>query len=55
VVVGDPNRKVFLRVIRRLLAPRAPALWLALHGLDFIGAEKRERFLRKIDAAMRAF
>jgi hypothetical protein len=54
-VVGDPNRKVFLRVIRRLLAPRAPALWLALHGLDFVGADKRERFLRKVDAAMRAF
>jgi NAD(P)H dehydrogenase (quinone) len=55
LVVGDPNRKVFLRVIRRLLAPRARASWLALHGLDFVGAEKRERFLRKVDTAMRAF
>jgi NAD(P)H dehydrogenase (quinone) len=53
--LGNPNRKVFMRGIRRLVAPSARTLWLAQYGQDYIDAAARERFLSKVDRRLREF
>jgi NAD(P)H dehydrogenase (quinone) len=53
--MGDPGRRVFMRGIRLLYAPKARAIWLAQYGMDSIDAAGRERFLRKVGERMRDF
>ena len=53
--VGNPNRKLFLRGIRRLLSPTVRTLWLAQYGMDYVDAAARERFLNKIEARLLSF
>ena len=55
LVLGDPNRKVFMRGIRHLFSPSARTLWLAQYGLDFIDAGTRARFLSKVETRLREF
>jgi NAD(P)H dehydrogenase (quinone) len=53
--LGNPNGKVLMRGIRRLLSPQVRTLWLARYGLDYIDNATRERFLKKVDMRMRSF
>jgi NAD(P)H dehydrogenase (quinone) len=55
LVVGDPNRKAFMRGIRHLVSPVARTLWLAQYGLDYIDAATRVRFLMRVDRRLREF
>jgi NAD(P)H dehydrogenase (quinone) len=54
-LIGDPNRSTLMRGIRMLYAPSARTLWLAQYGMDDITAEKRERFLQKVERKLREF
>jgi NAD(P)H dehydrogenase (quinone) len=54
-LMGDPNRRVFMRGIRHLFAPHVRTLWLAQYGMDAIDARKRERFLRQVESELRRF
>jgi NAD(P)H dehydrogenase (quinone) len=54
-LVGDPNRKVLLRGVRRLLAREASTLWLAQYGLDLADQTARHRFLNKVECKIRSF
>lgn len=49
--LGDPVRKVLMRGIRRLLAPRAAAEWHCLHHIDASTPAQRLRFLARVKAA----
>src|SRR5262249_2973674 len=53
--VGSPNRKFFLRGIRRLLSPHVRNAWLPLYGLDYVSQARREQFLKKVEDRMRSF
>jgi hypothetical protein len=55
VVVGDPNRKVFMRGLSRLVSRSSRKLWLAQYGMDSIGPEKRALFLRKVETSIGRF
>jgi NAD(P)H dehydrogenase (quinone) len=53
-LIFDPNRSTLMRGIR-LLFPRVPrAHYLAQYGMDSADAATRERFLRKVERALRA-
>jgi NAD(P)H dehydrogenase (quinone) len=54
-VFGNPNRKVFMRCIRRLISPKARTLWLARYGLDYINETARKEFLEEIGRRLRKF
>jgi putative NADPH-quinone reductase len=54
-LMGDPSRRVFMRGIRLLFAAGARVDWYARYGMDSADAATRERFLRKVEQAMRAF
>jgi hypothetical protein len=54
-VVGEPNRKVFMCGLSRLVSRSSRKLWLAQYGMDFIGPEKRAMFLRKVETRMGRF
>ena len=54
-LIGDPSRSALMRGIRLLYAPSARTLWLAQYGMDAITADKRERFLRKVERKIRDF
>src|SRR5215475_2760002 len=53
--VGNPNGKLMMRGIRRLLSPQVRTLWLAQYGLDYIDNSAREKFLKKVEGRMRSF
>lgn len=53
--VGNPNRKLFMRGIRRLLSPNARTVWLARYGMDYISHAKRTEFIERVGRAMRSF
>lgn len=53
--VGNLNRRLFLRGIRRLLSPDVRMIWLAQYGMDYISHAKRTEFLDRVGRAMRAF
>jgi NAD(P)H dehydrogenase (quinone) len=55
IYVGNPNGKLFMRGIRRLLSPQVRTLWLARYGIDYIDEVTRRRFLEKVDLQMRTF
>ena len=55
LVMREPNRAVFMRGLRRLLAPRAPGLYLSLYDLDRATAAVRQRFLERVRRAFAAF
>jgi putative NADPH-quinone reductase len=47
-VVGDPNRRVFMRGIGRLIGPHARRLWLAQYGMDTATEDERAAFLERV-------
>lgn len=48
LVVGDPNRTVFLRGLRRLMPLRARTTWLALYGMNTPDPARRAAFLDRV-------
>jgi NAD(P)H dehydrogenase (quinone) len=53
-LVGDPPRKVVMRVLRVLVAPGARRRYLALHDMNRQTEEGRAAFLRKIERTLAA-
>jgi NAD(P)H dehydrogenase (quinone) len=53
LVLGDPNRKVFMRGLRHLFSPAARTLWLAQYGMDLAGVRTREMFLRTVSRRLK--
>jgi putative NADPH-quinone reductase len=51
-LLGDPPRKVVLRVLSVLVAPRARRRYLALHDMNRQTPEGRAAFLRKVERAI---
>ncbi len=52
--MGEPGRKIMLRGLSVLCAPRCRTLWLALHQMDSASAAKRGRFLDKVEGVFKA-
>jgi NAD(P)H dehydrogenase (quinone) len=48
-LLGDPPRRVVLRVLGVLVAPRARRRYLALHDMNRQTPERRAAFLRKVE------
>jgi NAD(P)H dehydrogenase (quinone) len=48
-LLGDPPRRVVLRVLSVLVAPRARRRYLALHDMNRQTPERRAAFLRKVE------
>jgi putative NADPH-quinone reductase len=55
LVLGDPNKKVFMCGMRRLVSRTARTLWLARYGMDSIGNAERERFLKTVSRKLERF
>ncbi len=53
--MGNPGKRVLMRGLRRLLAPRAKLDYLVHHGIDTSTQASRERFLTKVAAHFEAF
>jgi putative NADPH-quinone reductase len=53
-VMGEPGRRMLLRGLGALCAPRCRTLWLALHRMDSAGPEARRRFLDRVEQRMAA-
>jgi NAD(P)H dehydrogenase (quinone) len=53
--IGNPNKKLLMRGIRRLLSPRVRTLWLVQHGMDYIDQAARVRFLEKVERRLHSF
>ncbi|MEQ8966551.1 MAG: NAD(P)H-dependent oxidoreductase [Azospirillaceae bacterium] len=53
--MGDPGRRVILRGLKPLCAPRARSLWLCHYSMDASTPESRARFLGRVDRAFRRF
>lgn len=52
VIMGEPGRRMLLRGLKPLLAPRATSFWLGLHEMDTVGHRKRTNFLAKVRKRM---
>jgi putative NADPH-quinone reductase len=53
--VGDPARRIMLRGLKPLLGKGARHLYLAHYGMDRTTAEKRARFLARVERAFERF
>ena len=53
--MGDPGRKVVLRGLRVLLAPKCRAAWAALYRMDVATADQRRRFLDQVGRKLAIF
>lgn len=47
-IMGEPGRRILLRGLRPLIAPRARTFWLALHEMDSVTAQERTAFLKRV-------
>ena len=55
LLVGDPPRKVVRRVLRAVVKPGAPVIYLAHYDINRSTDETRARFKKKVTAAMARF
>lgn len=55
LVVGDPNRTVFMRGLRRLMPLRARATWLALYDMNTPDPARRTAFLDRVGRTFAAW
>ena len=55
LMMREPNRAVFLRGVRRLMAPRAAGVYLSLYDVDRSTAAIRQRYLDRVMRAFAAF
>jgi len=53
-LLGDPPRKVVMRMLRVLVAPRAQRHYLALHDMNRQSDAGRSAFLRKVEEVIAA-
>jgi len=53
--MGDPGRRVVLRGLKPLCAPRARSLWLCHYAMDASTPANRKAFLDRVDRAFRRF
>ena len=49
IFMKEPGRRIILRGLRILCAPRCRTLWLALHKLDSASDKRRHNFLAKVE------
>jgi NAD(P)H dehydrogenase (quinone) len=47
-VVGDPGRRLFMRGLRAVYAPRCRTDWLQLHSMNYTTDGERSRFLQRV-------
>jgi putative NADPH-quinone reductase len=52
--VGDPGRRVIMRGIRAICAPRCRTFWLALHRMDNLAPEQRAAFVERVRGRLRS-
>lgn len=52
IYVGDPSRRVLMRGLARLLAPRSERIWLSLYGIDTATPARREAFIERVRARL---
>ena len=55
ILMGDPPRKIVKRVIRSVIKPFAPVLYLAQYDMNRADAAARAAHLARVAAAMRSF
>jgi putative NADPH-quinone reductase len=55
LVVGDPNRAVFMRGFRRLMPLSTRATWLPLYDMNTPDPDRRAAFLDRVDRTFRAW
>ncbi|MCS6778557.1 MAG: NAD(P)H-dependent oxidoreductase [Geminicoccaceae bacterium] len=48
--LGQPGRRQLLTGLRVICHPRCRTLWMALHRMDSVSAERRRRFLDAVEA-----
>jgi len=48
IYMGNPSRKVLMRGLARLVAPRAERFWLALYGMENATDAKRTAFIEQV-------
>ncbi len=48
IYMGNPSRRVLMRGLARLAAPRAERFWLALYGMEKANLEKRSSFIERV-------
>jgi putative NADPH-quinone reductase len=48
VYMGNLSRKVLMRGLARLVAPRAERFWLALYEMEKANLEKRSSFIERV-------
>jgi putative NADPH-quinone reductase len=54
-LLGDPPRRCVMNILRRLIAPGAPARYLALYDMNRARPSDRERFLTSVREALAKF
>jgi NAD(P)H dehydrogenase (quinone) len=54
-LAGDPPRKIFTRVLRAVIAPLAPVVYVAHYDMNRATPATRAAHLARVEAAMRAF
>ena len=55
LMMGDPPRRFVTRTLRAVCAPGARCDYLALHDMNHPNAERRKRFLAKVEARFSAW
>lgn len=55
MLLGDPPRRIVNRLLRATVRPGAPVLYLAHYDMNRTTPESRDRFMRKVGAAMDRF
>jgi NAD(P)H dehydrogenase (quinone) len=54
LIIKEPGRRILLRGLKVLCAPRCRTMWVALHRLDEASDSKRLRFLARVEKKMAA-
>jgi len=54
-LMGDPPRKIVMRVLRALIKPVAPVRYLALYDMNRADNAKRRAFISEVNDFMRSF
>ena len=54
-LMGNPPRRLFMRMLRALVKPFAPVKFLALYDMNNVGEGQRLRFLEKVRSQMLRF
>jgi putative NADPH-quinone reductase len=55
MLIGDPPRRIFRRNLRLIVNPMARSAYLALYDMNRTTAERRERFLARVEHRLRGF